>query len=155
MAASLFDLTRNFSYYTVPAVWVLSIAPHFYAAKLAGNKFDNRNPRGLKEVLAADQTLDQSTKGRIIRAESAQQNGFENIGLYAAAVVAANHAGVDNWTLNALSGGYVFSRLAYNLIYVNNETEALANARSVSFLSGIGIIFTLFIKAGNAVRGHL
>lgn len=97
MAASLFDLTRNFvranmplrlrmsgsltdmqSYYTVPAVWVLSIAPHFYAAGLAGSKFDNRNPRGLKETLAADQTLDQSTKGRIIRAESAQQNGFES-----------------------------------------------------------------------------
>lgn len=124
----------------------------------------------MKEVLASDQTLDSATKGRIVRAESAQQNGFEStldfyqeivtsltlidIGLYAAAIVAANHAGVDNWTLNALSGAYVVSRAAYNLIYVNNETDALANARTASFLTGIGLIFTLFIKAGNAVRGQ-
>lgn len=172
------NLTNQQSFYTVPAAWVLSIAPHFYAASLGGKSFDNRSPRTYLSSVKDTQALDATTKQRIIRAEGAQQNGFENVGLFAAAVVAANSMGflhyhclfivrrtranhgslvakVDNWTLNALSGGYLVSRLVYNLIYVNNESESLANARTATFLSGIGMIFTLFIKSGNALRNHL
>lgn len=64
-------------------------------------------------------------------------------------------AKVDNWTLNALSGGYIVSRVAYNLLYVNNESDSLAAARTATFLSGVGVIFTLFIKSGNAMRNLL
>lgn len=64
-------------------------------------------------------------------------------------------AKVDNWSLNALSGGYLASRVLYNLIYINNQTESSAGARSVTFLSGVGMILTLFIKSGNALRNHL
>lgn len=64
-------------------------------------------------------------------------------------------AKVDNWTLNILSGGYLVSRAVYNLIYINNESEGLASARTATFLGGVGVIFTLFIKSGNALRGHL
>ncbi|EMF10590.1 uncharacterized protein SEPMUDRAFT_49896 [Sphaerulina musiva SO2202] len=153
MAASAFDLTRNYSLYTIPAAWVLSIAPHFYAASLG--KFDNKSPRAYTKESHADQSIDKATKERIVRAEGAQQNGFENIGLFAAAVVAGNMARLDNWTLNALTGGYLASRVAYNLLYINNTTDALANARSVSFLTGVGLIWTLFIKSGNVLRGQL
>ncbi|KAJ4415141.1 hypothetical protein N0V82_007511 [Gnomoniopsis sp. IMI 355080] len=155
MAANILDLTRNYSLYTIPAAWVVAIAPHFYAASLGGKTFDNRSPRTYTSSLKDTQSLDAATKQRIIRAEGAQQNGFENVGLFAAAVVAANIAKVDNWTLNALSGGYLVSRVLYNLVYINNESESMANARSATFLSGIGMIFTLFIKSGNALRNHL
>lgn len=64
-------------------------------------------------------------------------------------------AKVDNWTLNALSGGYLVSRVVYNFIYINNEEESLATARTGVFLTGIGMVFTLFVKAGNALRDHL
>lgn len=80
----------NQSLYTIPAAWVLAIAPHFYAASLGGKAFDKRSPRSYTSSLKDDQTLDAATKQRIIRAEGAQQNGFENLGLFAAAVVAAN-----------------------------------------------------------------
>ncbi|KAE9972049.1 hypothetical protein EG327_009607 [Venturia inaequalis] len=132
MAANILDLTRNFSLYTIPAAWILSIAPHFYAASLGGKKFDNKSPRLYTSSLASDQTLDQATKDTIVRAEGAQQNGFENIGLFAAAVVAGNYARLENETLNWLT-----------------------SARTGAFLSGIGIIFTLFVKSGNAVRNAL
>ncbi|CZT14781.1 uncharacterized protein RCC_00735 [Ramularia collo-cygni] len=153
MAASAFDLTRNFSLYTIPAAWVLSIAPHFYAASLG--KLDNRNPRTYTREVEGDQTIDKATKQTIIRAEGAQQNGFENLGLFAAAVVIGNVAKLDNWTLNALSGGYLASRVVYNALYITGTTEGVANARSVAFLSGIGIIFSFFIKSGNALRNSL
>ncbi|KAI5361849.1 Putative membrane-associated, eicosanoid/glutathione metabolism (MAPEG) protein [Septoria linicola] len=153
MAASLLDLTRNFSLYTIPAAWILSIAPHFYAASLG--KFDNKNPRTYIKESSGDQSIDKATKDTIIRAEGAQQNGFENLGLFAAAVVAGNIAKLDNSTLNTISGGYLLSRVVYNYLYINGTNDAMANARSVSFLAGIGLIFSLFIKSGNVIRGQL
>jgi len=150
--SGLLDFTRNFSLYTIPAAWVFSLVPHVYATGLAGEKFDNRSPRSLTSSLKDNQTLDAATKEKIIRAEGAQQNGFENVGLFAAAVVAGNIAGLDNSTLNYLSGGYLVSRAIYNLIYITNDTPSAANARTATFLTGIGLIFTLFIKSGNALR---
>lgn len=151
--ASIFDTTRNFSLYTIPAMWVVSFAPHFYAARLyesaTKKSFPITAPRTLITKLDADQSLDNATKSKIIRAEGAQSNGFENIGIFAAAVVAGNVANVDNWWLNTLSMGYLASRVVYNLIYLNNESERAGHTRSVVFVSGIGMIFTLFIKAGN------
>jgi hypothetical protein len=52
----------NQSLYTIPAAWVLSIAPHFYAAGLG--KFDNRNPRTYTREIDGDQSVD---KGNIPR----------------------------------------------------------------------------------------
>ncbi|KAF7846300.1 hypothetical protein BT93_L4652 [Corymbia citriodora subsp. variegata] len=153
MAAAALNLRQNYSLYAIPAAWILSLAPHFYAVQLG--KFDNRNPRSYTKSLESDQSIDAETKGRIQRAEGAQQNGFENVGLFAAAVVAGNIAKLDNWTLNALTGGYLASRVLYNLLYINNTTDGAANARSAVFVSGIAMIFTLFIKAGNALKGQL
>ncbi len=154
--AALFNNTSNISFYTVPFVWALCLAPHVYATHLyqkgSSRKFDNRAPRSLTKTVMEDQSIDSATKGRIFRAESAQQNGFENIGFFAAAVVAGNLAGLDTIWLNTLSVGYVISRIAYNLIYINNTTANLATARTVTFISGIGMIWTMFIMAGNNLR---
>ncbi|KAL2066318.1 hypothetical protein VTL71DRAFT_2389 [Oculimacula yallundae] len=149
--ASLFDTTRNFSFYTVPAAWVIAFLPHPYAVSLS-KKFSNVSPRTYVGDLQKDQTIDQATKDRIIRAEGAQTNGFENLGLFAAAVVAGNLAGLPAATLNTLSGGYLALRILYNYIYITNTSESAANLRSVVFVTGVGFIWTLFIKSGNALR---
>jgi uncharacterized MAPEG superfamily protein len=90
----------------------------------------------------------------ISRAEAAQMNNFENLGLFASAIVAGNLAGLSSQTMNLLSGGYLASRIAYNFIYINNNTQAAANTRSAVYMAGIGMIFTMFIKAGNALKGR-
>jgi uncharacterized MAPEG superfamily protein len=92
------------------------------------------------------------TKGRIVRSEGAQSNGFENLALFAAAVLAGNFAGLPVETLNTLSAGYLVTRVIYNFVYINNTTVAMASARTLVFLVGIGHIFALFIKSGNALR---
>lgn len=92
------------------------------------------------------------TKDKIIRCEGAQSNGFENLAFFATAVVAGNLAGLPSETLNTLSFGYIASRVVYNFIYITNTTGAMASLRSVVFLTGIGQIFTLFNKSGNALR---
>ncbi len=154
--AALFDTTRNLSFYTIPVAWLLATAPHVYTMRLyesaTKKEFPVTAPRTLLAKLDTDQSLDNATKSKLVRSEAAQQNGFENLGLFAAAVVAANVANVDNWWLNVLSMGYLASRAVYNVVYINNETKGAATMRSSVFMGGIAMIFTLFIKAGNQVR---
>ncbi|TVY80324.1 hypothetical protein LSUE1_G004278 [Lachnellula suecica] len=149
--ASLFDTTRNFSLYAIPVAWVLAFAPHAYAAS-ASKVFDNRSPRTYVKTLEADQTIDKATKDLIIRCEGAQSNGFENLGLFASAVVAANLAGLPAQTLNMLSGAYLVSRVAYNYLYMTNTSQSAATLRSVVFVSGVGLCWTMFIKSANILK---
>jgi uncharacterized MAPEG superfamily protein len=54
--------------------------------------------------------------------------------------------------LNALAGAYLASRIAYTFLYLFVTSDALANLRSVSYLVGIGINSTLFVKAAIALK---
>lgn len=77
-------------------------------------------------------------------------NGFETLGMYSAGIVAAAVTGVSAETLNYLSVAYLASRVGYNVVYVwLQDNRKLAPLRSVCFNVGIGIITTLWIKAGN------
>ncbi|PSS16500.1 hypothetical protein M430DRAFT_19488 [Amorphotheca resinae ATCC 22711] len=152
--ASFFNLTSNYSLYTIPAAWVVALAPHAVTLALA-KSIDKTAPRTYAKSLESDQTLDKATKAKIHRCEGAQTNGFENIGLFAAAVIAGNIAGLPAETLNTLSGGYILSRIVYNYIYITGTTEAMASARTLAFFAGIGQVFALFIKSGNALRNRI
>ncbi len=153
---ALFNNTSNISLYTVPFAWAVCLAPRLYSThlyqKASSRQFDTRAPRSWTKTVMENQSIDSATKDRIFRAESAQQNGFENIGFFASAVVAGNLAGVDTIWLNTLSVGYVISRIVYNLLYINNTTEKLATARTVTFISGIGMTWIMFIMAGYNLR---
>jgi uncharacterized MAPEG superfamily protein len=74
--------------------------PHTYAWISSGKNHDPANPRLLAETVAKDEKMDKKKILRILRAKAASNNGIESIGLYAAAVTAANMAGVDAGTLN-------------------------------------------------------
>ena len=88
----------------------------------------------------------------MLRAKAASENGFETLGLFAAAVVAANQAGLDNRYLNTMTIGYVLSRLAYNWVYIYLcENRKLSGIRSLIWGIGVGFIVILFFKAGNAM----
>ncbi|KAB5558533.1 hypothetical protein GE09DRAFT_116575 [Coniochaeta sp. 2T2.1] len=153
MAASIFDLTKSqLSYYTIPAAMVLLYVPHTYAQLASGRKnLNNAYPRATDDNVVKDETMDKRTKNRILRARAAHANGNETIGLYAAAVVAANVAGADVKSVNYLTLGYIASRVAYNYIYViAQDNSRWAPLRTVVWTTGLGIIFTLFVKAGNA-----
>ncbi|PMD64540.1 uncharacterized protein K444DRAFT_520701, partial [Hyaloscypha bicolor E] len=115
--------------------------------------FDNRSPRTYAQNLEKDQIINKETKARILRAESAQSNGFENLALFATPVLAGNLAGLSAQTLNTLSIGYPLSRQAYNFFILTILlSEGMANLRSVVFLAGVGQIFTLSIMSGNSLR---
>ncbi len=151
--------TTNYSFYTIPAAWLLSIIPHQYAiilySKSAHKRFDNCHPRSLTSKVEGDQAIDKATKRRIIRAEGAQQNGFENLAFFAAAVTAGNAAGLAPRMMNMLSGAYLATRVVYNLVYINGDTAALAGIRSVIYTAGVGLVCAVFVMAGKAVNNKL
>ncbi|EPQ26103.1 uncharacterized protein PFL1_06311 [Pseudozyma flocculosa PF-1] len=146
--ASFQSNAHNLSFYTIPAAWALAIAPHFYAVSLSKGKFTNSSPRQyLADIIKKENKTADDKK--YVRAEAANANGFENLAFFASAVIAGNIAGVPAHELNALSFGYLFSRAIFNYLYITVEDETKATLRSASFLAGIGMIFTLFIRAGN------
>ncbi|GAB1320405.1 hypothetical protein MFIFM68171_10615 [Madurella fahalii] len=153
---SLLDLSStNWSYYTVPGAFLMVLVPHTYAFVLAGKNYDINNPRNTEQNCAKDTTMDKITFRRLSRAKAATANGFETLGLYAAAVVAANTAGggVPTATLNKLTLGYLASRGLYNLVYVALQDNArVAPLRSVAWMSGIAIITSLFVLAARAAN---
>lgn len=146
----------NVSLYTLPVAWLLCLAPRIYAAATYYSSTSNSpnflHPRSLAQKAISDRTLDTRSKNRIVRAEAAQANGLENVGYFAAAVVAGNFAGLEKGVLNGLALGYLGSRLVFNWVYVINETSLWAGVRTAVFFAGQGMIFALFILAGNELR---
>jgi len=153
---SSFLAQTNISFYTLPVSWILCLAPRLYAAYLytttTSKPIDLLLPRALAARATADSTLTAAERDRIVRAEAAQANGLENVGFFAAAVVAGNSAGLSKTLLNSLSLGYLASRALYNWLYVVGDKKAWAMARTVVFFAGQGVLFSLFVLAGNRMR---
>ncbi|KAJ4170278.1 hypothetical protein NW754_006418 [Fusarium falciforme] len=147
-----FDLSKNYSFFAVPAAFIVIAFPHIYGVRISAGTYDNANPRCHKEYVEKSDKLDKTKKQLILRAKAATENGFETIGFFAAGVAAANHAGVRAPALNALSFGYVACRAAYNFAYVWLQADRrLCWVRSAVWTVGIGLIMTLWVKAGNSM----
>lgn len=148
--------TSNISLYTLPIAWLLCLTPRLYGAftftTQARKAIDLVNPRSLPDKACADSLLDTRTKNRIVRAEAAMANGMENIGYFAAAVLAGNMAGLSRELVNSLSVGYLASRVVYNAAYVLGETTFWGAARSILFFVGQGMIWALFVLAGKELN---
>jgi len=142
-------LSKNLSYFSVPAAFLCALGPHVYAITSAKSVYDNRDPRTLKDKVAQTQTLDAASKSRITNAKQASENGFETLGFFAASVVAANQVGVEPRTLNALTWGYVASRIAFNVAYVHLcQDEKMSFLRSALWQGGVWTVVGIWISAG-------
>lgn len=135
---------------------VLSILPHWYAAYIAesrGAKFDNVNPR--HGHVALQNKLTKEDFGLYQRAEGAQQNGFENLPLFAAALIAGHWAKLPTETINNTALFYLGSRVLYTFLYLNITNLKYAGLRSVVFVSGVVACLRLFVKAGQVANSTI
>ncbi|KAK3180529.1 hypothetical protein K4F52_008120 [Lecanicillium sp. MT-2017a] len=106
-------------------------------------------PRDFKQNIAGKSSLSDERKRHFLRAKCASENGYETLGLFAAAVTAANFAGVRSRTLNTLTWGYIASRVAYNVVYVRfGDVPGLHHLRSLIWSSSVIMSCTLFVMAG-------
>lgn len=122
-----------------------------YAILSSRAHYDNANPRNHGETVAKSDVLDKQTQQRILRAKAASFNGLESLGFFAAGVVAARTSGVQPGRLNALSVGYVATRVVYNVAYIWLCTNRKrAGVRSLTWVVGVGIVVALWVEAARA-----
>jgi len=124
------------------ALWTLLLAalmPIVCAgiAKAGPGRYDNRNPR---EWQAKQQ-------GYRARAYAAQQNSWEALAVYVAALVAAFIGNVPLETLALITGIFAVSRVAYLACYLAD----LATLRSLVWLIGFGSCICLIVMGAQAV----
>lgn len=74
MVSNVIAAVPNYSFYAIPAMWLVSFLPHPYAIINAGDRFKNTSPRQMVSDLMTKKDKTETDK-MIIRAESAQQNG--------------------------------------------------------------------------------
>ncbi|ORY75328.1 hypothetical protein BCR35DRAFT_353634 [Leucosporidium creatinivorum] len=146
--------TTGLSLYAIPAGWIVAAAPHWYAGWLSKVSpdmkfFDNSAPR---EFLARVRAQEKQTPdvGKFLRAEAAQQNGYENLPLFAAALVVGELTELPGMTLFA--GFYLGTRLLYNYIYIRSTTRRMGAFRSATYMVGLVSCLSIFVKAGNALN---
>lgn len=124
------------------ALWTLLLAalmPIVCAgiAKAGPGRYDNRNPR---EWQAKQQ-------GYRARAYAAQQNSWEALAVYIAALVAAFIGNIPLETLGLIAGIFAVSRVAYLACYLAD----LATLRSLVWLVGFGSCICLIVMGAQAV----
>ena len=97
----------------------------------ANGKYSNRAPRAMQSKL----------QGLSQRAFWAEQNGYEILPAFIAAVFVAHFAGADQVTADQIAVGFVFSRIIYSICYLMNW----ATLRSIVWLAGLLFIIGLFV----------
>lgn len=99
--------------------------------------YDNNNPR----TWAAAQS------GWKLRAAWAQNNHFEALPGFAAAVILCLVAGVDREWLDLWAMVFIAVRLVYTALYLAN----IAALRTLVWMGGTAIVVWMLIKAGSAL----
>ncbi|KAJ7052906.1 hypothetical protein C8F01DRAFT_1032740 [Mycena amicta] len=146
-------LDNALSLYSIPAVWLSAFVPVVFKTmtitRVKG--FNNVQPRANVARVSGDKAVPPEVVARIQRMEGAHLNGMENFPLWAAAVLAANYAGLDHRTVNVISIVYFLGRVLYNIVYITQSTRAQSNLRSIVFFGILPLPIYLLISAAHKV----
>lgn len=98
--------------------------------------YDNRNPR------------DWITKQQGFKkwAQAAQENCWEALPFFAAAVIVSHQLGVIGWLPNALAVTFIVLRVIYIWLYVTAQQRARSLVWSAAFFVNIAIFLLPFFK---------
>ncbi|KAJ7353335.1 hypothetical protein DFH08DRAFT_62843 [Mycena albidolilacea] len=142
-------LSSPLSMYSIPAVWLTAFLPVTMKTILIQKSrgYNNLEPRQSTSRIATDKGLPSAVAARILRMEGAHLNGYENLPIWIAAVLAGHIAHLDNYTLNVASLLYIGGRIAYNYIYINQATEPQSWARSGVYFGSLSLPMYLLFKA--------
>ena len=118
-------------------VLVAALLPYLWTtvAKASGERYDNRDPRGW---------VARQTDPRVHRANSAQMNAFEAFPAFAAAVLMAQLAAVNESRIAVLAIAFVVLRFLHGLVYTLGMKHSL---RSLAWFLAIGCVFALMALA--------
>jgi len=143
------SFTSPLSILAIPAMWVTSYYPAFLKGiviRKAGG-FSNVQPRSNVALFSEREDASPELAAKLARMEGAHLNGLENLPFFGLAVLAGNYAGVNNYTLNMVSGLYILLRILYNYVYISHTTERGSALRTVVWVTSLGFPFYLLFKA--------
>ncbi len=103
-------------------------------AKVGAGGYDNANPRLWRRGLT----------GRLQRAASAEDNAYEAFPPFAAAVIIAHYAGVEQPIADTLAGLFIAMRILHGIFYIGDKDLF----RSLSWVIGFFSVVGLFLAAG-------
>lgn len=121
------------------AYWCIlaaALLPYLWTtiAKSAGERYDNRDPRGW---------LARQDNPRTQRANGAQLNAFEAFPAFAASVLMAQFAGVDPARIGWLAIAFVVFRVLHGLCYLGGRHRL----RSLVWAGGFACVVALMVLA--------
>ena len=133
----------NLALTSIPAYYLLSLAPRFYAFNLIRrSKFpwDGTNPQSTTQLEALQKTLDTRTYTAIERSTAAHRNNMEQMPIYVAAVLAGlmaeGRAGKGCTKLGLFVCCWMMLRTIYTLLYIRTEQKARAWIRGLVWMLG-------------------
>lgn len=112
----------------LPYLWV-------FVAKSSGDRFDNRDPRGW---------IERQSNPRVHRANAAQLNSFEAFAPFAASVLLAQVAGVEETRIAALAVIFIVFRVVHGLVYIAGVPSML---RSLAWAAAFACVVALLVMA--------
>lgn len=110
--------------------YVLTSTAGYFRVRQFGT-LDNKHPRVQKMQL----------EGVGARVVAAEQNAFEILPVFAAAVLVSHLAGADAARAAQLSEAFILTRILHPILYAANQDML----RSVVFLAGLGCCIALFV----------
>ncbi|CZR58421.1 uncharacterized protein PAC_08313 [Phialocephala subalpina] len=142
----------NLSFYAIPVYYSLTMIPHAYATlmmKKANNgRWNNASPNSTAWVESLRKSTPADVFSRYERAKACHRNGMENFPLFVGAVLAGNLAKLDT---NVFVVGYLLSRVAYTLAYINISNPKISYIRSIFWNVGALWCMWIFVKSGLAM----
>ncbi|KAI1842967.1 hypothetical protein JX265_001681 [Neoarthrinium moseri] len=145
-------MSANYSLLAIPAHWFISVVPHAYAMRLikgaTNGRWNNANPTGSAWKTEMQRSVPADVLAQFERAEAAHRNGFENLPLFAAAVLSGHVAGLDRGTLDTHAAAYLALRVLFTVLYINTSKLKTSYLRSLVWTAGVGICISLFVQAG-------
>ena len=117
-------------------VLIAALLPYLWVtiAKATGERYNNRDPR---------QWQQKQQSPRSQRAHAAQLNSYEAFAPFAASVIMAQLAGVQETRIATLALTFVVLRLLHGLLYI----AGLHYLRSLVWLGGLICVVWLFVQA--------
>ncbi|MCJ1427719.1 hypothetical protein MMC29_005624 [Sticta canariensis] len=144
--------STNYSIYAIPAYFILSMLPHYYATSIiqaANNGHrNNSNPHSLGWHEKIQKSIPAKTFGRYERAKRAHENGMESMALFCASIILGNMAGQPAIGLNVNAGLFLAFRVIYTVAYIYTESEKYSSMRSVIWGLATGICLWQIYRSG-------
>jgi uncharacterized MAPEG superfamily protein len=146
--------TSNLSILGIPAYFLLAFFPHVYALNVATGgepmKWEYSNPRSISLKAHLKERLSDSDFACYERSKACSANLYENMPLFASAVIVGNMAGLkkEGWGgLNAFVGMYLGVRAIYALAYIGISNNKLSPLRTWLWTASWALCFRIFWQA--------